>query len=34
VREAHNSGREEVLERLREHLREIRSRRVDVPECK
>lgn len=34
VREAHNSGREEVLERLREHLREIRSRRADVPECK
>src|SRR4029077_7080042 len=33
VREAHNSGREEVLERLREHLREIRSQRARVPEC-
>ena len=34
VREAHNSGREEVLERLREHLREIRDQRSRVPECK
>jgi amino acid transporter len=33
VREAHNSGREEVLERLREHLREIRDQRARVPKC-
>jgi hypothetical protein len=33
VREAHNSGREEVLERLRDHLREIRDQRARVPKC-
>jgi amino acid transporter len=33
VREAHNSGREEVLERLRQHLREIRDQRARVPKC-
>jgi amino acid transporter len=31
VRETHNSGREEVLERLREHLREIRTHRAPAP---
>jgi amino acid transporter len=33
MREAHNSGREEVLERLREHLREIRDQRARAPKC-
>jgi Amino acid permease len=33
MRETHNSGREEVLERLREHLREIRDQRARVPKC-
>jgi hypothetical protein len=33
LREAHNSGREEVLERLRQHLREIRDQRARVPKC-
>jgi amino acid transporter len=33
VLEAHNSGREEVLERLRQHLREIRDQRANVPKC-
>jgi hypothetical protein len=37
VREAHNSGREELLERLRQHLaeirgvRDVRDHRVRVP---
>jgi hypothetical protein len=31
VRETHNSSREEVLERLRQHLREIRDQRAHVP---
>jgi amino acid transporter len=30
ARETHNSGREEVLERLRQHLREIRDQRTGV----
>jgi amino acid transporter len=33
VREAHNAGREEVLERLRQHLCEIRDQRSRVPKC-
>jgi amino acid transporter len=33
MREAHNSGREEVLERLREHLREIRDQRARASKC-
>src|SRR5437879_9743808 len=31
VRETHSSSREEVLERLRQHLREIRDQRAHVP---
>jgi len=33
VRETRNSGREEVLERLRQHLREIRDQRARAPKC-
>jgi amino acid transporter len=33
MRETHNAGREEMLERLREHLREIRTHRAHVPKC-
>ena len=33
VRETHNSRREEVLERLRQHLREIQDQRSRVPKC-
>jgi amino acid transporter len=33
LREAHNASREEVLERLRQHLCEIRDQRARVPKC-
>ena len=34
ARETHNSGREEVLERLRQHLREVRDQRAGAPVAK